>query len=111
MSGREMKTAVLALGKVRDGAAKAAAGARVGAQNGAEAKAQNAEAQDAKAQEAKAQEKVREYIATMAVELAELAYLSQLDALAVACDVVREIAEGNVKSHVLNVENPVRRAG
>jgi len=41
-------------------------------------------------------EDVRDYIRDMAAGLAELAYASRLDALAVACDVVREIAEGNV---------------
>ncbi len=39
---------------------------------------------------------VREYIADMAAGLAELAYASRLEALAMACDVVREIAEGNM---------------
>jgi hypothetical protein len=39
---------------------------------------------------------VRDYIRDMAASLAELAYASRLDALAVACDVVREIADGNV---------------
>lgn len=39
---------------------------------------------------------VREYIGDMAAGLAELAYANRLDALAVACDVLREIAEGNV---------------
>jgi hypothetical protein len=34
----------------------------------------------------------------MAASLAEMAYASRLDALAVACDVVREIAEGNVSA-------------
>lgn len=41
---------------------------------------------------------VREYIGDMAAGLAELAYASRLEALAVACDVVREIAEGKVTS-------------
>ena len=41
-------------------------------------------------------EEVRDYIADMAAELAELALASRLDSLAVACDVVREIAQGNV---------------
>jgi hypothetical protein len=39
---------------------------------------------------------VREYIGDMAAGLAELASASRLDALAAACHVVREIAEGNV---------------
>jgi len=39
---------------------------------------------------------VRDYIRDMAASLAEMAYASRLDALAVACDVVREIADGNV---------------
>ncbi len=39
---------------------------------------------------------VREYIGDMAAGLAELAYASRLEALAVACDVVREIAEGKL---------------
>lgn len=43
-------------------------------------------------------EDVRDYIAEMAAGLAELALASQLDSLAVACDVVREIAEGNVSA-------------
>jgi len=34
----------------------------------------------------------------MATEMAQLAYSNNLDAVAVACDVVREIAAGNVKS-------------
>ena len=38
------------------------------------------------------------YIETMAAEMAELAYSNNLDAVAVACDVVREIAAGNVRS-------------
>jgi hypothetical protein len=42
------------------------------------------------------EEDVREYIGAMAAGLAELAYASELESLAVACDVVREIAEGNV---------------
>jgi hypothetical protein len=41
---------------------------------------------------------VRDYIAEMAAGLAELALASRLDSLAVACDVVREIAEGNVQA-------------
>jgi hypothetical protein len=41
-------------------------------------------------------EEVRDYIAEMAASLAELALASRLDSLAVACDVVREIAQGNV---------------
>jgi hypothetical protein len=45
-----------------------------------------------------AAEDVRDYIRDMAAGLAELAYASRLDALAVACDVVREIAEGNVST-------------
>lgn len=39
---------------------------------------------------------VRDYIGDMAAGLAELAYANKLDALAVACDVVREIAKENV---------------
>jgi hypothetical protein len=38
----------------------------------------------------------RDYIADMAAGLAELALANRLDSLAVACDVVREIAQGNV---------------
>jgi hypothetical protein len=34
----------------------------------------------------------------MAAELAELAVAKHLDSLAVACDVVREIAQGNVSA-------------
>jgi hypothetical protein len=41
---------------------------------------------------------VCDYIRDMAASLAEMAYASRLDALAVACDVVREIAEGNVSA-------------
>jgi hypothetical protein len=41
-------------------------------------------------------EEVRDYIADMAAGLAELALANRLDSLAVACDVVREIAQGNV---------------
>jgi hypothetical protein len=43
-------------------------------------------------------EAVRDYIADMAGSLAQLALASELDSLAVACDVVREIAQGNVKA-------------
>jgi hypothetical protein len=43
-------------------------------------------------------EDVREYIGAMATELAELALYNGLDALAVACDVAREVAEGKVSS-------------
>lgn len=39
---------------------------------------------------------VREYIGDMAAGLAELAYANRLEAVAVACEMVREIAEGNV---------------
>jgi hypothetical protein len=42
---------------------------------------------------ARSEEDVREYIGAMAAGLAELAYASRLESLAVACDVVREIAE------------------
>jgi hypothetical protein len=38
------------------------------------------------------------YVGALADEMARLAYAHQLDALAVACDVVREIAAGNVSS-------------
>jgi hypothetical protein len=41
---------------------------------------------------------VREYIGAMAAALAELAFHNGLDAVAVACDVAREIAEGKVSS-------------
>ena len=44
----------------------------------------------------KSAEDVRDYIADMAAGLAELALANRLDSLAVACDVVREIAQGNV---------------
>lgn len=47
---------------------------------------------------------VRKYIAAMAGELAELAYRSGLDGLASACDVAREVAEGNVRSRTRHVE-------
>jgi hypothetical protein len=47
---------------------------------------------------------VGEFIRAMAVELAALAYLNNLDALAIACDVVREVAEGNVNSHQRHVD-------
>ena len=43
-------------------------------------------------------EAVRDYIADMAGSLAQLALASELDSLAVACDVVREIAQGNVRA-------------
>lgn len=49
-------------------------------------------------------ENVREFIGAMAAELAELAYASRLDALAVACDVVCEVAAGKVKSQGRHVE-------
>jgi hypothetical protein len=49
-------------------------------------------------------ESVREFIGAMATELAELAYSTELDALAVACDVVREIATGKVKSQNRRVD-------
>ncbi len=47
---------------------------------------------------------VCEFIGAMAAELAELAYMSRLDTLAVACDVVREIAEGKVNSQSRQVD-------
>jgi hypothetical protein len=50
------------------------------------------------------QREVGEYIREMAAELAELAYQNHLNALAVACDVVREIAAGNVNSHERHVD-------
>jgi hypothetical protein len=56
-----------------------------------------------RAQEVKQQE-VRDYVAAMAAELAELSVATGLDSLAVACDVVREIAEGNVNSQSRQVE-------
>jgi len=43
-------------------------------------------------------DEVRDYIADMAGSLAQLALASRLDSLAVACDTVREIAQGNVKA-------------
>ena len=46
----------------------------------------------------KSAEDAREYIADMAGSLAELALANHLDSLATACDVVREIAEGNVSA-------------
>ncbi|HZL32097.1 MAG TPA: hypothetical protein VFC54_13710 [Pseudolabrys sp.] len=49
---------------------------------------------------------VRDYIGAMAAELAQLAYHNQLDALAVACDVVREIAVGNVSSPARHMRGP-----
>jgi hypothetical protein len=55
------------------------------------------------AQEAQ-QKEVRDYVAAMAAELAELAVGADLDSLAVACDVVREIAQGNVNSQSRQVE-------
>jgi hypothetical protein len=56
-----------------------------------------------KMQEAR-QKEVRDYVAAMAAELAELSVATGLDSLAVACDVVREIAEGNVNSQSRQVE-------
>jgi hypothetical protein len=50
------------------------------------------------------QREVGKYIQEMAAELAELAYQNHLNALAVACDVVREIAAGNVNSHERHVD-------
>lgn len=50
------------------------------------------------------QKEVRDYVAAMAAELAELAVGADLDSLAVACDVVREIAQGNVNSQSRQVE-------
>lgn len=52
---------------------------------------------------------VREYIGAMAAQLAEMAFRSRLDSLAVACDVVREIAEGNVNSQTRQVESSATR--
>lgn len=49
---------------------------------------------------------VRDYIGAMAAELAQLAYHNKLDALAVACDVVREIAVGNVSSPARHMRGP-----
>jgi len=54
-------------------------------------------------------EHVCDYIGTLAAELAELALHNRLDALAVACDVVREIADGNVKSHPRHVDGRATR--
>ena len=50
------------------------------------------------------QKEVRDYVAAMAAELAELSVTAGLDALAVSCDVVREIAQGNVNSQSRQVE-------
>ena len=44
----------------------------------------------------KSAEDARDYMADMAAGLAEFALANRLDSLAVACDVVREIAQGNV---------------
>jgi hypothetical protein len=44
------------------------------------------------------QDEIRDHIGAVAAELAQLANSNKLDALAVACDVVREIAAGNVRS-------------
>lgn len=52
---------------------------------------------------------VSDYIGAMAAELAQLANANRLDALAVACDVVREIAAGNVKSQSRQNSRPDNR--
>jgi hypothetical protein len=51
-------------------------------------------------------DEVRDYIAEMAGSLAQLALASQLDSLAVACDVVREIALGNVTAEARLLRSP-----
>ena len=50
------------------------------------------------------QKEICDYVAATAAELAELSVASGLDSLAVACDVVREIAQGNVNSQSRQVE-------
>lgn len=61
-----------------------------------EATPSGASATSSSASSPKEREEVREHISIVCHELAELAYKHGLDSVAVACDVAREVAEGNV---------------
>lgn len=51
-------------------------------------------------------QEISDHIGQVAAGLAQLADLNKLDALAVACDVVREIAAGNVNSKARQISSP-----